>query len=62
MKHRELGIRPHSGLWHRKDGRFGRKIKPPPPVKVLLPEKAPDHYNIRVKIPGSGIIYPPNYV
>jgi len=31
---RRLGIRPHSGLWHRKTGRFGRKIHPPPPVRV----------------------------
>nr|CAG4641172.1 EOG090X0COM [Eulimnadia texana] len=29
---RWLGFRPRSGLWHRKDGRFGRKIKPLPPV------------------------------
>ncbi|XP_011154177.1 39S ribosomal protein L2, mitochondrial [Harpegnathos saltator] len=35
QKNRELGNRPRSGLWHRKDGRHGRKIKPPPPVKVI---------------------------
>ena len=28
LTHRWLGIRPKSGRWHRKDGRFGRKIKP----------------------------------
>ncbi|KAI0211332.1 39S ribosomal protein L2, mitochondrial [Lamellibrachia satsuma] len=32
-RNRWLGIRPKSGRWHRKDGRFGRKIKP---VKKLL--------------------------
>ena len=26
--YRWLGIRPKSGRWHRKDGRFGRKIRP----------------------------------
>ncbi|XP_045467999.1 39S ribosomal protein L2, mitochondrial [Harmonia axyridis] len=32
---RELGYRPRSGLWQRKTGRHGRKIKPPPPVKLI---------------------------
>lgn len=36
---RELGIRPCSGLWQRKDGRFGRKIKPPKPAKIVSMEK-----------------------
>lgn len=31
---RWLGIRPRSGRWHRKDGRFGRKIKPMRPAVV----------------------------
>lgn len=35
QKNRELGNRPRSGLWHRKTGRFGRKIRPPPPVKTI---------------------------
>lgn len=30
---RLLGNRPRSGLWQRKDGRHGRKIRPPPPVR-----------------------------
>lgn len=29
---RWLGIRPRSGLWKRKSGRMGRKIKKPPPA------------------------------
>lgn len=35
QKNRELGNRPRSGLWQRKTGRFGRKIKPPPKVKYI---------------------------
>nr|CAG4652137.1 EOG090X0COM [Triops cancriformis] len=31
---RHMGYRPRSGLWHRKDGRYGRKIKPLPPIRV----------------------------
>lgn len=34
-RNRELGNRPRSGWWQRKTGRFGRKIRPPPPVKVI---------------------------
>lgn len=34
-RNRELGNRPRSGLWQRKTGRFGRKIRPPPPLKVI---------------------------
>jgi hypothetical protein len=37
---RDKGYRPHTGLWHRKDGYCGRKIKPPKALKVLgMPEK-----------------------
>ncbi|GAB1865661.1 39S ribosomal protein L2, mitochondrial [Camponotus japonicus] len=35
QKNRELGNRPRSGLWQRKTGRFGRKIKPPPKTKRI---------------------------
>lgn len=31
---RQLGIKQRSGRWHRKTGRFGRKIHPPSPVRV----------------------------
>jgi len=31
---RDLGYRPRSGLWHRKDGRFGRKIKQHNKIKM----------------------------
>ncbi|XP_024936341.1 39S ribosomal protein L2, mitochondrial [Cephus cinctus] len=33
QRNRELGNRPRSGLWQRKTGRHGRKIRPPPPVR-----------------------------
>ncbi|KAM9156138.1 large ribosomal subunit protein uL2m [Pangshura tecta] len=41
-RNRWLGKRPHSGLWHRKGGWAGRKIKPLPPMKsyVNLPSAA----------------------
>ena len=32
---RDLGYRPRSGLWQRKDGYAGRKINPPKPLKVI---------------------------
>jgi len=35
---RWLGIRPRSGLWQRKDGRRGRKIKKPPPTIYTQPK------------------------
>jgi len=35
QKNRELGNRPRSGLWQRKTGRFGRKIKPPAPIRTI---------------------------
>lgn len=34
---RDLGYRPRSGLWQRKDGYCGRKIHLPKPVKVVGP-------------------------
>merc|ERR1712136_80937 len=39
---RWLGYRPRSGWWTRKDGRYGRKIRPLPPVKIVdTREKTP---------------------
>uniref|UniRef100_A0A1B0DI44 Uncharacterized protein n=1 Tax=Phlebotomus papatasi TaxID=29031 RepID=A0A1B0DI44_PHLPP len=34
QRKRELGYRPRSGLWKRKDGRHGRKIRRLPPMKI----------------------------
>lgn len=36
---RELGNRPRSGLWQRKSGRHGRKIKPVPPMRYMYGKK-----------------------
>jgi len=38
----KLGFRSRSGLWQRKDGRFGRRINPPPPLKLI--EEPPRPY------------------
>ncbi|XP_009893176.1 PREDICTED: 39S ribosomal protein L2, mitochondrial [Charadrius vociferus] len=35
-RNRWLGKRPHTGLWHRKGGWAGRKIKPIPPMKSYV--------------------------
>ncbi|CAD1474670.1 unnamed protein product [Heterotrigona itama] len=35
QKNRELGNRPRSGLWQRKSGKHGRKIKALPPVRKI---------------------------
>lgn len=37
VQRRDLGLRPRSGLWQRKDGYCGRKIHPPKPIKVIKP-------------------------
>jgi len=37
QRNRELGNRPRSGLWQRKTGRCGRKIKKPPPMRIVPP-------------------------
>lgn len=40
--HRRFGYKMASGLWHKKDGYQGRKIRPLPPVRVLdTPPEAP---------------------
>lgn len=41
QRNRELGNRPRSGWWQRKTPRFGRKIRPPPPVKIIEMSKPP---------------------
>lgn len=47
---RELGFRPRSGLWQRKTGRFGRKIKQPPPMSEPK-RRAPEPNYIRHTLP-----------
>lgn len=47
QKLRELGYRPRSGLWHRKTGKHGRKIKKLPPMRVL--DKKPKSNSTPIK-------------
>ncbi|XP_055856814.1 39S ribosomal protein L2, mitochondrial [Episyrphus balteatus] len=37
QKMREMGNRPRSGLWQRKGGRHGRKIRKLPPMSIIKP-------------------------
>ena len=46
---RDLGFRPRSGLWQRKDGYAGRKIHPPKKIKVIGEE--PDRKLVAKKVP-----------
>ncbi|KAF8769936.1 39S ribosomal protein L2, mitochondrial-like [Argiope bruennichi] len=48
---RAMGKRPRSGLWHRKDGYCGRKIRPPKSILDTLAEreKKPEFYNLTFK-------------
>lgn len=41
QRSRELGNRPRSGLWQRKDGRHGRKIRKTPPMQIIEAPKPP---------------------
>ncbi|XP_050420796.1 39S ribosomal protein L2, mitochondrial [Adelges cooleyi] len=50
-RNRELGNRPRSGLWQRKTGRFGRKIKPLPPIKIIneVTQKKPQKLELSIR-------------
>ncbi|XP_022904886.1 large ribosomal subunit protein uL2m [Onthophagus taurus] len=51
QKNRELGNRPRSGLWQRKTGRFGRKIRQPPALRTVV-SKEKQVGAIRLTLPG----------
>lgn len=51
QKMRELGNRPRSGLWKRKEGRHGRKIRKLPPMSNITPPKAPEEKPIFLSMP-----------
>ncbi|XP_018404685.1 PREDICTED: 39S ribosomal protein L2, mitochondrial [Cyphomyrmex costatus] len=53
QKNRELGNRPRSGLWHRKTGRFGRKIKPPPRVQSVGDKKSVPYHMLVLNSPHN---------
>nr|CAG4644272.1 EOG090X0COM [Lepidurus arcticus] len=48
---RHMGFRPRSGLWHRKDGRYGRKIKPLPPIRVYEQRAGPPCETLKLTTP-----------
>lgn len=50
---RELGYRPRSGLWQRKGGRHGRKIKPLPPVRVHVKPPPPEPEALILTMPDK---------
>lgn len=50
---RELGNRPRSGLWQRKTGYDGRKIRPLPPLKIV--KKLPELPTFQLTIPSMNI-------
>uniref|UniRef100_A0A0A9WKF0 39S ribosomal protein L2, mitochondrial n=1 Tax=Lygus hesperus TaxID=30085 RepID=A0A0A9WKF0_LYGHE len=50
QRNRELGNRPRSGLWQRKTGRFGRKIRAPPPLQVILPEEKVEPEDLKLTL------------
>jgi len=57
-RNRWLGIRPRSGRWHRKTGRFGRKIHPPPPVVTYAAKPPrPKPAALRFTLPSAPGIY-----
>eukprot|EP00096_Caligus_rogercresseyi_P014660 TRINITY_DN7177_c0_g1_i1.p1 TRINITY_DN7177_c0_g1~~TRINITY_DN7177_c0_g1_i1.p1 ORF type:complete len:348 (-),score=90.20 TRINITY_DN7177_c0_g1_i1:90-1106(-) len=51
---RWMGNRPRSGLWQRKKGIHGRKVRAPPPVKVIQPAEE-DPKVIRLHAATEGI-------
>ncbi|KAH8270552.1 hypothetical protein KR018_011483 [Drosophila ironensis] len=48
---RELGNRPRSGLWKRKEGKHGRKIRRLPPMTTIAPPAAPKPEAIKLTLP-----------
>ncbi|EAA07137.2 AGAP010450-PA [Anopheles gambiae str. PEST] len=52
QKNRELGNRPRSGLWQRKDGHHGRKVRRLPPMRVIPPpsEKVAQPLKLTLKV------------
>ncbi|XP_071866139.1 mitochondrial ribosomal protein L2 [Bombus fervidus] len=57
QKNRELGNRPRSGLWQRKTGRFGRKIKPLGSArKVGMDQQDITNVNLELNIAALNII------
>lgn len=56
---RDLGYRPRSGLWQRKSGRHGRKIKKTPPMKIYKPPVRQEAEKIVFTMPQLDRIHRP---
>ncbi len=52
---RWMGIGPRSGLWHRKTGQAGRKIKALPPVQEVNPPVPEKDFNLLLHADTEGI-------
>lgn len=50
-RNRELGNRPRSGLWQRKTGKHGRKVRRPPPMRIQEAPKSNTRLSIRINPP-----------
>lgn len=51
QRKRELGYRPRSGLWQRKTGRHGRKIRKLPPMRIVSDPPKPKPEFVRLTEP-----------
>lgn len=51
QRNRELGNRPRSGLWQRKTGKHGRKIRKLPPMRIFPPPHQPKPETIYMTLP-----------
>lgn len=47
---REMGNRPRSGLWKRKEGKHGRKIRRLPPMTTIAPPPLPKEQEIKLTL------------
>lgn len=50
QRNRELGNRPRSGLWQRKTGKHGRKIRRPPAMRTFVDNKKEDIEPIKLTL------------
>lgn len=50
QKNRELGNRPRSGLWKRKSGIHGRKIRPPKPMRIIASSGSKNEESIQLSL------------
>lgn len=54
---REMGNRPRSGLWKRKEGKHGRKIRRLPPMTTISPPAPPKEEAIKLTLPLWGFSF-----